>query len=243
MNSLILFVTLYLQANTRDVKLTASSGLSVSSKIIANVTNTNSVSPFSDATSVSDINRSTTERDTTSFPRVTSQPGTNKTEPQPTPSATSSFFFASHVNNTGNQLSIPPIPHITPTPTFNFSDPRYHRLGESQRQSSSRFEGNRNGLNITSFSHNTADALYQNQNPYNTTLFPYDIYPPNSSLESRCGSSWLSEKSHSPVVPPAASPCCLNCTLFGGDVQVFVWPTPRPTPLVNTVVDESGYTL
>lgn len=133
-----------------------------------------------------------------------------------------------------------PVPQVTPSPVFNHT--KFNPSGDIHGPQIDRAGQNRNNFSITSFAHDT-NTLYQNQNPYNTTLFPYNIYPPNPSLESRCGSSWLSEKSHSSVVPPAASPCCLNCTLFGGDVQVFVWPTPRPTPLVNTVVDELGHTL
>jgi hypothetical protein len=41
----------------------------------------------------------------------------------------------------------------------------------------------------------------------------------------------------------AASPCCSSCTIFGGNVQVFAWPTPAPTPAVSTLVDASNFTL
>ena len=41
----------------------------------------------------------------------------------------------------------------------------------------------------------------------------------------------------------AASPCCSSCTIFGGNVQVYAWPTPAPTPAVSTLVDASNFTL
>ena len=38
-------------------------------------------------------------------------------------------------------------------------------------------------------------------------------------------------------------PCCLNCTVFGGQVQIMVWPTPAPTPAVSTLINADNYTL
>jgi len=40
-----------------------------------------------------------------------------------------------------------------------------------------------------------------------------------------------------------STPCCLQCTLFGGTVQVFYWPTPAPSPPVTALVNTAGYTL
>jgi hypothetical protein len=42
----------------------------------------------------------------------------------------------------------------------------------------------------------------------------------------------------------AATPCCSTCTLFGGTVQVYQWPTPAPSPPVSILVDEkNNFTL
>jgi hypothetical protein len=41
----------------------------------------------------------------------------------------------------------------------------------------------------------------------------------------------------------AAEPCCLICTLYGGNVQVYYWPTPAITPAVSTLVNTAGFTL
>jgi len=41
----------------------------------------------------------------------------------------------------------------------------------------------------------------------------------------------------------ATSPCCMSCTLSGGNVQVMYWPTPAPSPPVSTLVNAEGYTL
>jgi hypothetical protein len=41
----------------------------------------------------------------------------------------------------------------------------------------------------------------------------------------------------------AAVPCCLSCTLYGGNVQVYYWPTPAITPAVSTLVNTAGFTL
>lgn len=38
----------------------------------------------------------------------------------------------------------------------------------------------------------------------------------------------------------AAAPCCYNCSLYGGDVQVYAWPTPAPTPAVTKLVDSAN---
>lgn len=40
-----------------------------------------------------------------------------------------------------------------------------------------------------------------------------------------------------------SEPCCLQCTVFGGDVQVYRWPTPAPSPPVTKLVNTDGYTL
>jgi hypothetical protein len=40
-----------------------------------------------------------------------------------------------------------------------------------------------------------------------------------------------------------AEPCCGNCTLYGGDVQIYYWPTPAPTPGVTKLVNEANFTL
>lgn len=45
---------------------------------------------------------------------------------------------------------------------------------------------------------------------------------------------------------PTKSPCCLNCTLFGGTVQVYYWPTAAPNataPPVTALVDRNNHTL
>ena len=44
--------------------------------------------------------------------------------------------------------------------------------------------------------------------------------------------------SYSPV-----EPCCGNCTLYGGDVLVYYWPTPAPTPGVTELVNAANFTL
>jgi hypothetical protein len=40
----------------------------------------------------------------------------------------------------------------------------------------------------------------------------------------------------------ATSPCCGRCTIVGGPVQLFYWPTPAPDPPVSTLIS-SGFTL
>jgi hypothetical protein len=81
-----------------------------------------------------------------------------------------------------------------------------------------------------------------------TTTYPgYTAYPDGPS-------SWL----YSPVIDTsevlnvyyeetwtctAEPPCCLDCTLFGGDVQVYYWPTPAPDPPISTLIDSAGYIL
>lgn len=37
--------------------------------------------------------------------------------------------------------------------------------------------------------------------------------------------------------------CCVGCTLFGDKAQVFLWPTPAPSPPVSILVDSSNFTL
>jgi hypothetical protein len=41
--------------------------------------------------------------------------------------------------------------------------------------------------------------------------------------------------------PPSI--CCGTCTVYGGDVQVYYWPTPAPNPPVSELVDSKGYVL
>lgn len=44
----------------------------------------------------------------------------------------------------------------------------------------------------------------------------------------------------------ASEPCCLTCTLYGGNVQVFYWPTSTAkfsNSSVSTLVDSNGFTL
>jgi hypothetical protein len=35
-------------------------------------------------------------------------------------------------------------------------------------------------------------------------------------------------------------PCCLDCSIGGGTVQLLVWPTPAPTPAISLLVEESS---
>jgi hypothetical protein len=110
----------------------------------------------------------------------------------------------------------------------------------------------------------TVNAYY---NPYNTSLYPYNIVPPNATLASICNAQWTSQNSgyltsaaytHQgdycypvgiqyslvdplPVTP--VEPCCLNCTIYGGNVQVYYWPTPAPTPGFSTLTTSAGFTL
>lgn len=39
------------------------------------------------------------------------------------------------------------------------------------------------------------------------------------------------------------SPCCKECTLFGGNVQVYYWPTATQSPPVSTLVNSEKFTL
>jgi hypothetical protein len=32
----------------------------------------------------------------------------------------------------------------------------------------------------------------------------------------------------------AEKPCCFNCTLYGGNVQVYYWPTAAPASIANS---------
>jgi hypothetical protein len=41
----------------------------------------------------------------------------------------------------------------------------------------------------------------------------------------------------------ASKPCCLSCTIFGGTVDVYNWPTPAPSPPISTLVNAEGFTL
>jgi hypothetical protein len=45
-----------------------------------------------------------------------------------------------------------------------------------------------------------------------------------------------------------SAPCCLGCTLYGGDVQVYFWPSKAAnataqSPQVSTLVDANHFTL
>jgi hypothetical protein len=41
-----------------------------------------------------------------------------------------------------------------------------------------------------------------------------------------------------------SAPCCSSCTLFGGTVRVFNWPTPAPQPPTTILVDlKNNFTL
>lgn len=114
-------------------------------------------------------------------------------------------------------------------------------------------------------------------NPYDTTLYPYNIVPANASLASFCSSSfeaetslWLATASvtestwaitflnaaksttedsmtyssyDEPFTYTPAPPCCLNCTLYGGHVQVFYWPTITASNSISTLVNQAGFTL
>ncbi|MCJ1393764.1 hypothetical protein MMC18_006640 [Xylographa bjoerkii] len=132
------------------------------------------------------------------------------------------------------------------------------------------------------------DPGYIFDNPYNTTLHPYNIVPPNPSLASYCGSVWSQQGKQflttaawqtfsgtfwseawveastatgssisstlftglyqylnigDTIPAPTSAPCCLNCTVFGGNVQVFYWPTPAPSPPVTSLVNSAGFTF
>ena len=42
----------------------------------------------------------------------------------------------------------------------------------------------------------------------------------------------------------ASEPCCESCTLYGGSVQVYYWPTTEAqSPPVSTLVNSAGFTL
>jgi hypothetical protein len=41
----------------------------------------------------------------------------------------------------------------------------------------------------------------------------------------------------------ASSPCCMFCTLYGKNVQVYYWPTPAASPPVSTLVNAANFTL
>lgn len=122
------------------------------------------------------------------------------------------------------------------------------------------------------------DAGLDFRSPYNTTLYPWNVIPPDPSLASYCAALFTSTLSHwlataeivtypnnnvfyawlnsipaettgSPSVPGVFTwtapgpPCCLNCTVFGDQLQLMVWPTPAPTPRVSTLINADNYTL
>lgn len=39
------------------------------------------------------------------------------------------------------------------------------------------------------------------------------------------------------------SPCCKECTLFGGSVQVYYWPSVTESPAASTLVNSAKFTL
>ena len=41
----------------------------------------------------------------------------------------------------------------------------------------------------------------------------------------------------------ASEPCCMACSIYGGSVEVFYWPTVTQNPPVSTLVDSKGFTL
>lgn len=41
----------------------------------------------------------------------------------------------------------------------------------------------------------------------------------------------------------ASEPCCRACSIYGGSVDVFYWPTATQNPPVTTLVNSKGFTL
>lgn len=41
----------------------------------------------------------------------------------------------------------------------------------------------------------------------------------------------------------ASEPCCKACDIYGGNVEVFYWPTATQSPPISTLVDSKGFTL
>lgn len=41
----------------------------------------------------------------------------------------------------------------------------------------------------------------------------------------------------------ASQLCCFNCTLYGGDIQVYHWPTATSEGATSTLVNSEGFTL
>jgi hypothetical protein len=81
-----------------------------------------------------------------------------------------------------------------------------------------------------------------------TTTYPgYTAYPdgPSSALYSPVidTSEVLNVYYIDTWTYTAEPPCCLGCTLFGGSVQVYYWPTPASSPSVSTLVNSAGFTL
>ncbi len=80
-----------------------------------------------------------------------------------------------------------------------------------------------------------------------TTTYPgYTACPDNSAAQFPCITYPATELDVYYVSDwsfTATQPCCLNCTLWGGNVQVYYWPTPAPTPSVSALVNSAGFTL
>lgn len=42
---------------------------------------------------------------------------------------------------------------------------------------------------------------------------------------------------------PMSSPCCFDCSLYGGNIEVYFWPTQTTSSFAKTLVNPDGYTL
>lgn len=73
------------------------------------------------------------------------------------------------------------------------------------------------------------------------------------SLGSSCSSQWDSEATlwyaTAPVTDAfsfpsfdytATSPCCSSCTIYGGDIKVYHWPTPAMMPNISVLYDTAN---
>lgn len=84
---------------------------------------------------------------------------------------------------------------------------------------------------------------------------------PYTAAGNNCSSSWDSESENYFATAPITTtvdgiqtsvlydepwsfvpttPCCLNCSIFGGTVQVYYWATPAPSPPVSILVDSAN---